>query len=97
MANGLVVAGDAAALTQAAQENAARNGMVFQNGQWWYQSPAGYWEYYRGNTWNAYPAGAGTTPSIPPTSNTATGYIPAPMRDSATPTYTYEVPPYYSP
>jgi hypothetical protein len=97
MANGLVIAGDAAALTQAAQENAARHGMVFQNGRQWYQSPAGYWEYYRGNTWNTYPAGAGTTPSTSAPSITLTGNAPAPMRTSATPTYTYEVPPYYSP
>jgi hypothetical protein len=97
IANGPVMAGEMAALTQAAQENAARQGMVFQNGQWWNQSPAGNWEYYRDNRWNAYPAGAGTTPSTSAPSIMLTGNVPAPMRTSATPTYTYEVPPYYSP
>jgi hypothetical protein len=49
----------------------------------------------RGHTGNAYPAGAGTTPSnsVPSIAMSA----PAPMPTSATPTYTYEVPPYYGP
>ncbi len=73
MANGQVTGGDAAALTQAAQENATRNGMVFQNGQWWAQSPTGNWEYYRGTTWNSLSPGAIKTPGVSTPSRDALG------------------------
>jgi hypothetical protein len=106
MANGQVVSGNAAALTQAAEANASRNGIVFQNGQWWYQAPNGNWEFYRGNRWNMYqPATVSaqtstTTPTTTmPTSTASTSTPTTPTSASnsastpaATRTYTYEVP-----
>jgi hypothetical protein len=88
--------GDAAALVQAAQATAAQNGLIFQNGQWWYQTPSGNWEYYRGDQWNTFRGSAGI--GIP-----AGGFSPAStapastLTPAASPTYTYEVPAYYSP
>ena len=97
MANGQVNGQlGAAEATQAAQQNAARNGMVFQNGQWWYQAPGGTWEYYRGNRWNSLPAAAGqrTTSSSTSASTPTSGATSASSSSGATPTYTYEVPAY---
>ena len=88
MANGQVIGGDAAALTQAAQQNATRNGMIFQNGQWWAQSPTGNWEYYRGTTWNSLSPGAIKTPGVSTSSPTPSASA------STTTTYTYDVPAY---
>jgi hypothetical protein len=95
MANGQVNGQlNATQALQAAQQNAAQNGMVFQNGQWWHQAPGGYWEYYRGNRWNSLPAAAGerakstSTPTSNPTSSGPTS------TSGATPTYSYDVPGY---
>jgi hypothetical protein len=79
--------------TQAAQQNAAKNGMVFQNGQWWHQAPGGTWEFYRGNRWNSLPTAAGdrTTSTPTPTSGPSSATTASPV---ATPVYTYEVPAY---
>jgi len=88
MANGQVMGGDAAALTQAAQENATRNGMVFQNGQWWAQSPTGNWEFYRGTTWNS------LSPGVVKTSGVSTSSATPSASAATTTTYTYDVPGY---
>ena len=94
MANGQVNGQlNAAQALQAAQQNAAQNGMVFQNGQWWHQAPGGYWEYYRGNRWNSLPAAAGerAKSTSTPTSNPTSGPT---LSSGATPTYSYDVPAY---
>ena len=83
----------AAQATLMAQQTATQNGMVFQNGQWWYQAPGGYWEYYRGNRWNAYPAAAAERT----TSTTSPVPVSAPISSAgapATPVYSYDVPAY---
>jgi hypothetical protein len=94
MANGQVNGQlNAAQALQAAQQNAAQNGMVFQNGQWWFQAPGGYWEYYRGDRWNAYPAAAADRTTSTPTSVP----VSAPISSTGapvTPIYSYDVPAY---
>ena len=94
MANGQVNTQlSAAQATLMAQQNAAQNGIVFQNGQWWYQAPGGYWEYYRGNRWNAYPAAAAERTTSTPTPVPVSAPISS-TGAAVTPVYSYEVPAY---